>query len=81
MWPSEFLNEATATQSQLKTAQATVRVYLNLGNGRPVLTFPSAVAAGTGVTGMSYTPEDVIKGLNAHMDDNFGPNLLTHCQV
>ena len=75
-FPTEFLSQATATKPQLATAQASARVYCDLSGGRPVESFPATVAAGSGLSDIAWTPEEVVAGLKAHMRAHFGPNLM-----
>jgi len=76
IWPTEYITRNNS-QATLAIAQASSKIYSDFANGRSVDLFPAAVRAGTGGTA-SWTPQDVINGLNAFIKNYFGPNLLLY---
>jgi len=76
IWPAEFITQ-NSSMDILDIAQGSSKVYSDFANGRPVDLFPAAALAGTGGT-YSWTPQNLIDGLNSFINNYGGPNLLLY---
>lgn len=76
VWPTEALPFADPASQTV--AQATARAVGQFANGRPVEIFPAAVRAGLGATDISYTPTEIMDGLDDYLHGHILTNLIAH---
>jgi len=77
IWPTEYVTRNSSI-TDIHIAQVSSKIYSDFANGRPVDLFPAAVRAGNDPGYFSWTPQDVINGLNTFIKNYFGPNLLLY---
>jgi hypothetical protein len=78
VWPTEALNLWSPDQLDMRAvAELSSRVYLSLADGRGTDVFAMAVRSGASEP-FAFTPSALLKGLEAFMDNFFGPNLLCY---
>ena len=77
-WPTENMDWTDAGADLTRAAQLSSRLYLSFPGGRGVDVFSMAARSGTGASPYALSPSTVLHGLEAFMDNYFGPNQLCY---